>query len=188
MTWIRSAAEEVDRCRDASAPLVDAVVGNSAIWQTELPDTFAAVRRVVRPSGRFVFNFGSRFVRSPDEEPRELPPETANLAALMRQAAMEEFGYQPPPLTRYRKPFTPEGIRADLAAAGFRQLSAETLTYHDPPDLIRAWLEVPIFADTICLGLPYEQQRRALDLAAERFEPTPGRAAEWYVVTATTDH
>jgi ubiquinone/menaquinone biosynthesis C-methylase UbiE len=187
VTWIRSAAEEVDRCRAATAPPVDAVVCNSAIWQTELPVTFAAVRRVLRPGGRFVFNFGSQFLRVPGEQPRELPPETANVFALMRQAAIEEFGYQPQPLLRRRQPQTPDGVRTELERAGFRQLAAEDVEYDDPPDLIQAWLEVPIFADNVCPGLPYEQQLRALELAERRVEPAPRRPARWYLVTAIAD-
>ncbi|MFC7623765.1 class I SAM-dependent methyltransferase [Microlunatus sp. GCM10028923] len=187
VTWIQSPAEEVDRCRGESAPLVDAVVCNSAIWQTELPATFAAVRRVLRPGGRFVFNVGSQFVRVPGQEPPELPPETASLARLMRKVAIEEFGYRPQPAPRRRKPFSPDGIRDELAGAGFRQQAAETVAYDDPPDLTRAWLEVPIFADNICPGLPYEQQRQALELAAQRVEPAQRRPAEWYVVTAVAD-
>ncbi|GAB3749679.1 class I SAM-dependent methyltransferase [Microlunatus parietis] len=187
VTWIRSAAEEVDRCRAAAAPLVDAVVCNSAIWQTELPVTFAAVRRVLRPGGRFVFNIGSQFLRYPGQQPRELPPETANVVALMRQAAIEEFGYQPQPLPRRRQPLTPDGIRTELERAGFRQLAAEDVEYDDPPELIQAWLEVPIFADNVCPGLPYPQQRRALELAVQRVVPGPREPARWCLVTASAE-
>lgn len=184
VTWIRSAAEEVDRCRGTAAPPVDAVVCNSAIWQTDLAATFPSVRRVLRPGGRFVFNIGSRFVWFPDQAPPEPPPETANLGLLMRQAAIEEFGYEPLPLPRRRSRITPDGIRDALAGAGFRQDAAELVEYQDPPELVRAWLEVPIFADNICPGLPYEQQRRALELAAQRVLPVPPAPARWYLVTA----
>ena len=38
---------------------VDAVVCNSAIWQTDVQASAAAVRRVLRPGGRFVFNLAA---------------------------------------------------------------------------------------------------------------------------------
>jgi SAM-dependent methyltransferase len=183
--WIHSAAEDVDHCRPEAAPPVDAVVCNSAIWQTDLPTTFAAVRRVLRADGRFAFNIGGRFIRLPDHEQSAPPPGTGRLAELMQQAAIEELGYRPQPRVRRRDPLSPESVRDALALAGFRQHSAEVITYGDPPDLVRAWLEVPIFADTVCPGLPYEQQRRALELAVQRTIPGPPTVARWYLVVAT---
>jgi ubiquinone/menaquinone biosynthesis C-methylase UbiE len=47
--WLRSPAE---RLSEHVLPGLDAVVCNSAIWQTDVRATTAAVRRVVRPGGR----------------------------------------------------------------------------------------------------------------------------------------
>jgi SAM-dependent methyltransferase len=69
--WVEAPAEEFDR--HIPGP-VDAVVCNSAIWQTDLPATFAAARRALRPGGRFAFNIGRRFLAPTRPHPR---PETA---------------------------------------------------------------------------------------------------------------
>ena len=104
----------------------------------------------------------------------------------MLQAAIDEFGYQSPAPVPQRTPLSPDSIKAELAQAGLEQHSAEVINYPHRPDMTRAWLEVPIFADTICPGLPYEQQMQALELAAARYvEPTTPQPARWYVVVAT---
>ncbi len=182
--WIHSPAEEVDHCLPDPARRVDAVVCNSAIWQTDLPTTVAAVGRLLQQDGRFVFNLGMRLIQLPDQDQAAPPPETAHLGDLMRQAAVEEFGYQPQERRRPRSPLTPDSIRATLAQAGLQEHTAEVINYPARPDMTRAWLEVPIFADTVCPGLPYEQQQQALALAAERFQPTTSGSARWYVVVA----
>ncbi|WP_161606209.1 class I SAM-dependent methyltransferase [Microlunatus speluncae] len=183
--WIHSPAEEFDRTLPDLAGQVDAVVCNSAIWQTELAATLRAVGRLLRPDGRLVFNVGSRFIRRPDQDQAVPPPGTEHLGELMRRAAIEEFGYQPPVAVRRRTLLTPESIQAGLAHAGLEQHTAELIDYPSRPAMTRAWLQVPIFADTVCPGLPYEQQLQALELAAERYvEPATPAPAPWYVVVA----
>lgn len=188
VSWICSPAEEVDLRLPAAARPVDAVVCNSAIWQTDLPATFAAVAELLRPDGCFAFNLSSRFVQLPGQDRQAPPPATTHLGDLMRQAAIREFGYRASEQRmRRRSPQTPESIASLLEQAGLRQVSAEVLEYRDSPELVRAWLEVPIFADTVCPGLPYEQQREALRIAAEQVDPAPADPARWYVVVASPD-
>ena len=64
VTWIHAQAENLDQ---HVAELVDAVVCNSAIWQTDLASTAAAVRKVIAIGGRFVFNVGASFLEQGDE-------------------------------------------------------------------------------------------------------------------------
>ncbi|SRR5258708_3387475 len=69
VAWIQARAEELDQ---HVTELVDAVICNSAIWQTDLASTAAAVGKVTAVGGRFVFNVGSDFLEQghrPDERP-----------------------------------------------------------------------------------------------------------------------
>ena len=64
--WVQARAEDVDR--HVAGP-VDAVVCNSAIWQTQFTRTVAAVRSVLAADGVFAFNLGVDFVRGARQEP-----------------------------------------------------------------------------------------------------------------------
>ncbi|MER7541347.1 methyltransferase domain-containing protein [Streptomyces sp. NPDC097704] len=54
LSWIAAPAEQL--AVHVSAGSVNAMVCNSAIWKTDTPAAFAAVARVLRPGGSFVFN------------------------------------------------------------------------------------------------------------------------------------
>jgi ubiquinone/menaquinone biosynthesis C-methylase UbiE len=58
ITWIVSRAEDI---AGSVAGPVGAVLCNPAIWKTDTSATFAAVKRILRPGGRFVFNIGGGF-------------------------------------------------------------------------------------------------------------------------------
>ena len=58
LTWVTAPAEDL---ADYVPGAADAVVCNSAIWKTDVPQVFAAVHQVLRPGGRFVFNVGGGF-------------------------------------------------------------------------------------------------------------------------------
>jgi Methyltransferase domain len=96
--WIRARAEGVDQ----HLAQVDAAICNSAIWQTDLAATAAAVRRVLPPGGRFVFNVGSGFLDESDD-----PNELGDLPAVMRAIAARDYGWAPTvtavPVTRARR-------------------------------------------------------------------------------------
>lgn len=57
--WLRLSAERLDTCVSGD---IDAVLCNSAIWQTDVRATIAAVARALRPAGRFVFNIGAEML------------------------------------------------------------------------------------------------------------------------------
>src|SRR5579871_6196046 len=79
VTLIQSPAEGVDRL--VTGP-VDAVICNSAIWQTDLAATASAVRAVLNPGGRFAFNVPVGFLA--DGDSRGLPERDPSLLAQMR--------------------------------------------------------------------------------------------------------
>jgi ubiquinone/menaquinone biosynthesis C-methylase UbiE len=71
-TWIQARAESVDQY--VIEP-VDAVLCNSAIWQTDVAATAIAVRAVMRAGGRFAFNVPVGFLDDEDSHgPRERYP------------------------------------------------------------------------------------------------------------------
>jgi SAM-dependent methyltransferase len=101
----------------------DAVVCNSAIWKTNVHAVFAAVRKVLRPGGRFVFNIGGGFagVRHRDESTRRTGP---SLDSLIHQVAARDYGYAPPPAAE-RPPKLPlEAVTEYLSAVGMSVLGS----------------------------------------------------------------
>src|SRR5689334_10398390 len=89
LTWVTAAAEDL---ADHVPSGADAVVCNSAIWKTQVPQVLTAVHRVLRPGGRFVFNIGGGFagVRHPDEASMRTGP---SLNTLILQVAANDYGY-----------------------------------------------------------------------------------------------
>lgn len=79
LSWVTTPAE--DLAEHVPAHGVDAVVCNSAIWKTDAPAVFSAVRRVLRPGGRFVFNIGGAFagVIHPAGQPGPTTPSLGSL-------------------------------------------------------------------------------------------------------------
>ena len=71
-TWIQARAETVDQ--HVTEP-VDALICNSAIWQTDFAATAMAVRAVLKAGGRFAFNVPVDFLGDGDSrESRERYP------------------------------------------------------------------------------------------------------------------
>ncbi|MFE2475340.1 methyltransferase domain-containing protein [Streptomyces sp. NPDC059389] len=143
VTWVTAGAEDLDR--HAPGAEVDAVVCNSAIWKTDVPRVFAAVRTVLRPGGRFVFNIGGGFAGvHHDDEKSTLPGPSLN--QLIHQIAARDYGYTPPP-TRPAAPKLPlEAVNAHLSCAGMDLVDAEVVAQHGTAAEKRAWLSIPVFA------------------------------------------
>jgi len=169
--WLEAPAEEFDRL--LSGP-VDAVVCNSAIWQTDLPLTFAAVRRALRPGGRFAFNIGRRFLAPAGGK-------APGLAEAMRTVAAREYGWVAPPPERPRVRPTSDEILAALERAGFTADPVAELEFAQDLDEQRAWLSIPIFTERALPGLPYEQRMAVLAQAYAE----PDVVSQWTVFTAT---
>lgn len=173
VAWIRAAAETVDQ--HVAGP-VDAAVCNSAIWQTDLAATAAAVRNVLVAGGRFVFNVGSGFLDRHDD-----PNYQGDLPSVIRAIAAEDYGWTPPSSgtpPRDRARLTRESICHQLNIAGFEVERVEEFRYDQSADAQRAWLSVPVFTERHLPGMPYDERMRVLERAYETFgsgEPTTSR-------------
>ena len=149
----------------------DRVVCNSAIWQTDLPVTFAAVYATLRPGGRFVCNIGRQFLILPFTE-EELHPPAASLHDLVQAIAILEHGHVPSPGVRGRA-LTVDSVVEQLRHAGFDVLDTPELRYEDTLERQRDWLRIPIFTERTYPDLTVEQRHAAVDAAYERASDVP---------------
>jgi ubiquinone/menaquinone biosynthesis C-methylase UbiE len=179
--WVQAAAEDIDR--HLNGP-VDAAVCNSAIWQTDLAATAAAVRRVLATGGRFVFNVGTGFLEQQLDDPNRL----GDLPAVMRVIAARDYGWTPPAArtaSRPRQKLSREAIHRLLGQAGFEIERIEELSYQASPEAQRAWLAVPIFTTMYLPGLPYRDRMRVLDTAYAQLGAGQTQIGRWVAFAAT---
>jgi SAM-dependent methyltransferase len=177
VSWITARAE--DAARHISEP-ADAVVCNSAIWKTDTPAVFAAVKQALRPGGQFVFNIGGSFAGLPGgAKPRPGP----SLNELITAVATEQYGYKPSPDPRPPAPLTAALVQAQLRAAGFTVLGTETVTHVGTLEEKRAWLSIPAFARPPG-PFTYEQRMEILERACARADASRPVTTAWLVVTA----
>ncbi|MEE1931526.1 class I SAM-dependent methyltransferase [Streptomyces sp. TRM 70351] len=182
LSWVTARAEELAEHTPAGG--VDAVVCNSAIWKTNVPSVFAAVRRVLRPGGRFVFNVGGGFagVTHPAAQAR---PASASLGSLIEQIAVRDYGAPPaPPSGVPQLPLT--AVASYLAAAGLTLAEADVTAQHTTMAERRAWLSIPVFARPEG-GFSYEQQMSILQEAYAQTRPDHVTITSWLVVVAQLD-
>jgi len=172
--WIEAAAENIDH---HLVEPVDAVVCNSAIWQTDVAATAAAVRDVLANEGRFVFNVGSGFL-----EECEDPNYLGGRAGVMQAIAAQEYGWKPPspgaPLRR-RPRLTRESVRRCLGDAGFEVERVEEFSYEESAEAGRAWLSVPVFTTMYLPGMPYADRMRVLEKAYEHLGSGETGMSRW---------
>lgn len=171
VAWVTARLEGFDAALNEPAG-ADAVICNSAIWQSDLPATFAAVRHVLRPGGRFAFNIAGGFVRldQPVPKPAEPRRRVPSLFELMHAVAVHDYGHTSPLPSGPRTPRpTLEQLRELLAAAGLRMLHSEVFEYGQSVEAHYAWLKVPVFTEWAYGALSYEQRMAALDKAYNRF-------------------
>jgi SAM-dependent methyltransferase len=174
-------AEEVDQ--HVGGP-VDAAVCNSAIWQTDLAPTFAAVHRSLAPGGRFVFNIGHPFLTDSPAETRT-QGDRADLVASIAAIARAEYGWTPAPAPP-RPALSIAGITTLLEQSGYQLAALHHPYYRMRLAEVHAWLKIPIFSEIPLPGLPYEQRTRAIDLACRDLDPEATELAHWAVFVATT--
>jgi SAM-dependent methyltransferase len=183
VTWIQARAESVDQ--HVTEP-VDALICNSAIWQTDFAATAMAVRAVMKAGGRFAFNVPVDFLGDGDSHrSRERYP---SLLSEMRAIAERDYGWAPDDGApgRVRQRLTQESICRSLAAAGFDVEQVTEVSHQDSADSQRAWLSIPVFTRDRLGGLPYEDRMRVLDKAYERLGPGQTERAQWAVFVART--
>jgi SAM-dependent methyltransferase len=181
VSWVRAKAEEFDKALMWPA---DAVICNSAIWQTDFAATARAAHAALMTGGDFVFNIGGEFVHSDTDPPgsvKEFP-----LIAVMRQIAADEYGWSPPADSTWRRPrLTRSGVEQKLHTAGFVIRHSGWVEYERTAESERAWLEVPVFTDGRLPGLPYQARMAVLDKAYQRLGLAPPGMSRWLEVAAT---
>jgi ubiquinone/menaquinone biosynthesis C-methylase UbiE len=179
--WLHSPAERVDQC---GASGVDAVVCNSAIWQTDVQATAAAVRRVLRPGGRFVFNLAAAMLADHVHGNQPDP-----LMEAMKTIAAHDYGWAPAAPGEPgadRRQLSETWLRRVLREAGFQVDLVQSFSYLASLEEQHAWLSIPVFTTRLFENLPYEQRMAILDQAYQRLgadHPDPV-ATEWVAFAA----
>jgi SAM-dependent methyltransferase len=182
MTWVQTPAENVDR--HVAAP-VDAVVCNSAIWQTDLAATAAAVRNLLVTGGRLAFNVGAGFLGQQADP--NFPDDRTSPIAIMRDIAAQDYGWRPPaPATApgKRPRLTQESIGRHLDEAGFDVEQVAEFTYQSDTAAERAWLSIPVFTRIYLPGLRYEDRMRVLAEAYARLGTGATEPSRWIAFAA----
>jgi trans-aconitate methyltransferase len=176
-SWIQAPAESIDQHLHRHA---DAVVCNSAIWQTDFAATSTALRNVLTAGGRFVFNWPSGFLGQRDDSGQP------SLAAVMQAIAAEDYGWTMP-VTNARPRHSRASIGRCLSEAGFTVELVEEQTYEDSAESRRAWFSIPIFTQQYLPGLPYQDRLRVLDKAYDRLGLAEAVVEQWlaFVAVAT---
>ena len=166
----------------ATAGTVDAVVCNSAIWQTPMAETFAAAKRALRPGGTCVFNIGRQFLVMPFTE-EELQPTAPSLHDIAQAIAVLDHDHVASGPRRGGRPLTVESVASLLDEAGLVLERTEELRYNDTVDRQLGWLSIPIFGRQFLPGLADDVRGDVLQRAAARVkgEPPPAR---WMAVVA----
>jgi SAM-dependent methyltransferase len=179
LTWVTAAAENL---ADHIPEAADAVVCNSAIWKTHVPQVLAAVHQVLRPGGRFVFNIGGGFagVRHPDENSERTGP---SLNALIHQVAARDYGYVPPPIAEAPPKLPLNAVTKYLSAAGLTVLHTEVVAQHSTMAEKKAWLSIPVFARPDG-QFTHAQRMDILDKAYSLTAPEAPTVTSWLVVVA----
>lgn len=187
LTWVTAPAEDL---AEHVLGVADAVVCNSAIWKTDVPQVFAAVHEVLRPGGRFVFNIGGGFagVRHPDETSVRHPDETSvrpgpSLNTLIRQVAARDYGYAPPPTAEAAPKLPLDTVAEHLSVAGLTVLDTEVVAQHSTMAEKKAWLSIPVFARPDG-KFTHAQRMDILDKAYALTTPDTPTVTSWLVVVA----
>jgi len=151
---------------------VDAVVCNSAIWQTGVAATVAAVSQVLRPGGRLVFNVGAEMLTDHAGADRSSDP----LVELMAAYAASEYGWTRPADSADpgRPGLSESWLRQVLGSAGLGVEQVRVLTYRCSLEEQRAWLSIPIFTKRTFGSLSHEQRMAALGHAYQRLSGSRG--------------
>lgn len=180
LSWITAPAEDLDEHVPASQ--VDAVVCNSAIWKTDVPTVFRAVRRVLRPSSHFVFNIGASFagLTHPDEQSGSSRP---SLDSLIRHIAARDYGYTPPPVNDESPKLPMEAVSRHLADAGMRMVDTDVTAQRTTMAERKAWLSIPLFARPGG-GFTYAQKIQMLEQAYSQTSPEATTVTRWLIIVA----
>lgn len=179
ITWVT--AEAADIAEHITEP-VDAVVCNSAIWKTDTPAVFTAVKQILRPGGRFVFNIGGGFTDL--SAPRDRGSRrTPSLNDLITAIAVRDYGYVPPDKEQSPPVLPRSVVDEQLTESGLTVLSSQVVTHQNTVAEKRAWLSIPVFARPPG-QLTYQQRMEILQQAYAKVDTTQVRTTRWLVVVA----
>lgn len=156
---------------------VDAVVCNSAIWQTDMPTVFDGIAEVLRPGGRFACNIGRPFTAEELDDRRPGLIELAYAIAVLEHDFVPTGGRRP-------DPGTPQSVTDLLTAAGLTPAEPQVVEYLVPPEQTQAWLSIPIFSQQTP-GRTYSEKMEILDAAFERLGHRAPQRRRWVIFTAT---
>lgn len=163
---------------------VDAVVCNSAIWQTDIEQVITAMERVLRPGGSVAFNVGRRFLIMPFTA-EELAPRSPGLSELALAIAILDHDFMPPMVGRGGggQPLTPGRIEEMLKGAGLVPGEPRVVQYPMPAQQMRAWLSIPVFSQQTP-GRGYAEKMKILDAAYERLKSKAAESSRWLIFSA----
>lgn len=179
LAWVNAPAEEL--ADHVPARSVDAVVCNSALWKTDVAAVAAAVRRVLRPGGRFVFNIGGAFAGVTHPAAQITPP-GPSLSGLIEQIAARDYGVVPPTAAVPAK-LPLSVVTGLLADAGLHVVAAEVTGQRTTIAERAAWLSIPVFAHPEG-ALSYEQKMAILAEATAQTKPDDFTITSWLVIVA----
>jgi SAM-dependent methyltransferase len=180
VAWIQAAAEDIGQ---HVTEHVDAVVCNSAIWQTDIAATAAAVRAVIAAGSRFVFNVGDGFFDDIDDP--NFSADEDSPVSVMTAIAAQDYGWTMPAGRPRGAPLSRASLYDDLARAGLEVEQVEEFVYEESAASVRAWLSVPVFTEQYLPGLAYEHRMRVLDKALDRLDDSDEpQESRWFAFVA----
>jgi ubiquinone/menaquinone biosynthesis C-methylase UbiE len=157
---------------------VDVIVCNSAIWQTDMAAVFEAAAHALRPGGRIAFNIGRQFIMLPFT-PEELSRDKPSLFQYIQAIATLDHDFVAP-LGRGRgRPLSEDTVKTALTHAGLTPTVFEIVGYATAVERDRAWMRIPIFANNLLDGMPYEQQVDVIEKAYLRVDKTITDTSRW---------
>ena len=163
----------------------DAVVCNSAFWQTDNVQALASARRVLRENGRLAFNLGGGFFQFDEDHSRPIgnaaPLRDSPLNRRMVEIAVDEYGYTLPSIRRLGMLQLRDyaGWETLLADNGFAIVGHEITTIEATPESTYEWLRIPIFSTRLLPGLPYDLKMTILERAWHEVRIEPPEPEPW---------
>lgn len=181
--WLHGRAEQVDQVVSVA---VDGVVCNSAMWLTDMPTTFPAIRRLMRPGGKLAFNITTLFIDEDGQDGVDAPLHWPALIRKIYEIAARRYRWSPPAelYAPYERPFRVQSVSRELSQAGF-SVEIHSRYYEQSNVEARNWLQLPLIREYYLPGLSETQYGEVLDELAssvDNLEPVP---AKWVVFTGT---
>jgi ubiquinone/menaquinone biosynthesis C-methylase UbiE len=174
--FIEARGEQLHEVLPASS--VDVIICNSAFWQMDVEKALVAIKHVLKPGGRFIFNL--------NESNRLLKePPSPYLSRIMWRIAGEEYGYvrPQPSSTRPKPPFslgTPfEEVSAFLKTAPLTLRTHEVMEIEHTAESHYAFNKIPIMTLRWLPGMDYAMRCEILEKAYQQFDKSYCDMALW---------